>query len=138
MNLTRSAGRYKSAGFSLLEMVVALLILALALGTLYRAASGATRNVRIDERYAYGVELASSLLADNGMVPNSGVNISGETSSGFHWYVKTQAVAIGQNSMWKDLLHEIEVGVSWVDGQKQREVVLNSVVEGFNPSSVIR
>ena len=45
-------GRVGSAGFSLLEMVVAVAILALALGTLYQAASAATRNVRSDETYA--------------------------------------------------------------------------------------
>ena len=68
-----------SAGFSLLEMVVAISILALALGALYQAAGGATRNVRVDEKYAYGVELARSLLADNGSVPGLGVNATGET-----------------------------------------------------------
>ena len=48
---------------------MAISILALALGALYQAAGGATRNVRVDEKYAYGVELARSLLANNGSVP---------------------------------------------------------------------
>jgi len=112
-----------------------MMILALSLGALYQAASGATRNVRIDEKYAYGVELARSLLADNGMVPMSGVNTSGDTSSGFHWYVRSQPVAIGREQATQLLLHELEVGVSWVDSRTRREVVLNSVVEGYNPSS---
>ena len=51
----------RCGGFSLLEMVVAIAILALALAALYQAAGGATRNVRSDEKYAYGVELARSL-----------------------------------------------------------------------------
>lgn len=131
MILTRGMDRKSSAGFSLLEMVVALSILALALGTLYRAAGGATRNVRIDEKYAYGVELARSLLANNGMVPASGVDIQGETNGGFNWVVKTSPVNYGRASAGNTLLHEIEVGVSWIDGGKRREVVLNSVVEGF-------
>ena len=53
----------RGKGFSLLEMVVAISILGLTLGALYQAVSGATRNVRTDEKYAYGVELARSLLA---------------------------------------------------------------------------
>jgi general secretion pathway protein I len=123
----------RSAGFSLLEMVVAMLMLALALGALYQGASGATRNVRNDEKYAYGVELARSLLSDNGMVPMAGVSTSGETSSGFHWTVNTQPLDIGRDPVTKNLLQEIEVRVSWVDSRRQREVVLNSVVEGFAP-----
>ena len=53
--------RGRASGFSLLEMIVAMAILGLALGALYQAASGATRNVRSDEKYAYGVELARTL-----------------------------------------------------------------------------
>jgi general secretion pathway protein I len=121
----------RSAGFSLLEMLVAISILGLALGALYQAASGATRNVRTDEKYAYGVELAQSLLADNAMVPLSGVNIQGETSGGFKWRVNTRPVKLQRSTLPVGSLHDIEVGVAWVDGRKRREVVLNSVVEGF-------
>jgi general secretion pathway protein I len=121
----------RSAGFSLLEMLVAISILGLALGALYQAASGATRNVRTDEKYAYGVELAQSLLAENAMVPLSGVNIQGETSGGFKWRVNTRPVKLQRSALPVGSLHDIEVGVAWVDGRKRREVVLNSVVEGF-------
>jgi general secretion pathway protein I len=121
----------RSAGFSLLEMLVAISILGLALGALYQAASGATRNVRTDEKYAYGVELAQSLLADNAKVPLSGVNIQGETSGGFKWRVNTRLIKLQRSALPVGSLHDIEVGVAWVDGRKRREVVLNSVVEGF-------
>ncbi len=132
MRLNSARRVQPSAGFSLLEMVVAISILALALGALYQAAGGATRNVRIDEKYAYGVELARSLLADNGSVPASGVNATGETDGGFDWYVTTLPIATGRGSA-VPILHEIKVGVSWNDGGKRREVVLNSVVEGYVP-----
>jgi general secretion pathway protein I len=123
--------RPRSAGFSLLEMVVAISILALALGALYQAASGATRNVRADEKYAYSVELARSLLADNTVVPASGVSTQGETPGGFRWRVTTSPVQMQRGGLQAGSLHEIEVAVGWVDGRKQREVVLNSVVEGL-------
>jgi general secretion pathway protein I len=126
---SRLSGK-SSAGFSLLEMVVALTILAFSLGALYHATGGATRNVRIDEKYAYSVELARSLLAENGKVPSSGTNVAGETSGGFNWYVTTKPITFGRTSTPDALLHEIEVGVSWVDTGKRREVVLSSVAEG--------
>lgn len=120
-----------AAGFSLLEMLIAMVMLALALGVLYQAASGASRNVRIDEKYAYAVELARSLLADNAAVAVGGVNAQGEAGKGFNWTVSTEPVELGRRSLAEPLLHEIEVGVSWVDGSKRRLVTLNSVVEGY-------
>ena len=51
-----SAPVYRAAhgqrGFSLVEMLAALVILGLALGALYQAASGATRNARVSAEYA--------------------------------------------------------------------------------------
>lgn len=125
--------RAGSRGFSLLEMLVAISILALALAALYQAAGGATRNVRIDEKYAYGVELARSLLAANSRVPASGLSDRGETAGGFAWRVSTRPIDLGRTALASASLLDIEVGVSWVDGGKRREVVLNSVVEGFEP-----
>jgi len=117
-------------GFSLLEMVVAMAILAIALVTLYQAASGATRNVRTDERYAYGVELARSLLAINARVPLGGVSQQGETSGDFLWRVESRKLSFERSVLPAGSLHEIEVVVSWNDGIRKKEVVLNSVVEG--------
>ena len=133
MPLNRAQHASASAGFSLLELIVAIAILALALGALYQAAGGATRNVRIDEKYAYGVELARSLLTNNGRVPPSGVNATGETADDFDWYVATRPLVAGKAPDSVPLLYEIEVGVNWSDGGKRREVVLHSVVEGYLP-----
>jgi general secretion pathway protein I len=117
-------------GFSLLEMMVAITILSLALGSLYQAASGATRNVRTSERYTYGVELARSLLADNAIVPKSGASKAGKTGGGYEWRVQTRPINLERKGLGGSRLHSIEVGVAWFDGPKRREVVLNSVVPG--------
>lgn len=129
--MTRTEGRRaaRHAGFSLLEMMVAISIMALCLGALYQAASGATRNVRAAERYAYAVELARSLLAENAMVPQNGVNTSGETGSGFQWVVQTSPRDLQRTGLGDAALQDIEVSVAWYDGSKRRHVALNSVVE---------
>lgn len=123
--------RHSSRGFSLLEMMVAISILALALGALYQSAAGATRNVRIDEKYAYGVELSRSLLAMHAQVPQDGFSSSGETAGGFAWRVESQPLDLQRTALASVKLQNIEVAVSWIDGGKRREVVLNSVVEGM-------
>ncbi len=117
-------------GFSLLEMLVAIAILGLALAALYQAASGATRNVRTDEKYAFGVELARSLLADNARVPRNGINTGGETNGGFLWNVRTWPVDLGRGGLPQGSLHHIEITVGWTDGRRPGQFVLNSVVEG--------
>lgn len=123
--------RERTSGFSLLEMVVAIAILAISLGTLYQAVSGATRNVRTDEKYAYGVELARSLLANNAMVPASGLNAQGETEGEFRWEVTAVPAPMVSNKLPRGVLQAIEVSVNWQDGGKRREVRLHSIVEGY-------
>lgn len=118
-------------GFSLLEMVVAMAILGLALGALYQAASGATRNVRADERYAYAVELGRSLIADNSVVPLQGLQKSGETAGGFVWQVDARPVdRVRGSSLAGGRLQTIAVTVAWPDGVRERRVSLHSVVAG--------
>lgn len=126
----RSTSCHRSAGFSLLEMVVAMAILSLSLGALYQATSGATRNVRSDERYAYGVELARSVLVNYGSVSLAGVESHGETSGGFVWNVKSSPVAALSDQLPAGSLQNIEVSVNWEDGSKRGKVVLYSVVPG--------
>jgi general secretion pathway protein I len=112
-------------------MLVAIAILAVALGALYQAASGATRNVRADEKYAYAVELARSLLAMNVRVPVEGVSESGETAGGFMWRVQSRPIDLQRGPLASVSLHDIEVAVAWEDGMRSREVQLHSVVEGL-------
>ena len=123
--------RKSQGGFSLLEMVVAIAILALSLGALYQAVSGATRNVRSGEKYAYGVELARSLLADNAVIASSGANKQGETEGGFKWTVQSSPANLPDSNLPKGSLHKLEVSVSWQDGLKRRQFALHSVVGAY-------
>jgi len=123
--------RFSARGMSLLEMMVAIAVLGIALSSLYSAASGATRNVRADERYAYAVELGRSLLAEHTPAPSSGLDISGITEGGFKWSVTAQPAQTGRAGLEPGALQEIEVVVSWADGLKDRRIQLDSVVEGL-------
>jgi general secretion pathway protein I len=124
-----SVGKVRQAGFSLLEMMVAIAILGMSLGALYQAAAGATRNVRADERYAYAVELSRSLLAERSVVPLSGVADTGETGD-FRWRVVSEAVDMPRGRLPAGSIQAISVRVAWDDGTRERSVVLDSVVIG--------
>lgn len=129
----QSVGRnHQSQGFSLLEMMVAVAIMGLSLAALYQAAGGATRAVGIDEKMAYGVELANSLLATHATVPSTGMRESGETDSGFRWEVSTDPVVIdGDEGVFGEgMLQHIQVSVFWPDGAGERTFALHSVVAG--------
>ena len=111
-------------------MMVAIAILSISLGVLYQAVSGATRNVSADEKYAFGVELARSLLADNARVPIGGLSLSGETAGGFQWELESIPMTFPRDRIKPGVLQDIQVVVAWEDGRTVRRVVLDSVVEG--------
>ena len=112
-------------------MVVAVAILGMSLGALYQAAGGATRTVAVDEKMAYAVELARSLLANYAVVPLAGMNETGETGGGFAWeVVSAPAVLAVDSPLAEGLLQQISVVVSWRDGGRDRSVALQSVVAG--------
>jgi len=112
-------------------MVVAVAILGMSLGAIYQAAGGATRTVAIDEKTAYAVELARSLLASYAVVPLAGIDETGETGGGFSWEVVSGPVVLAEGSpLPEGLLQSINVVVSWRDGGRDRTVALQSVVAG--------
>jgi len=115
----------------LLEMVVAVAILGMSLAALYQAAGGATRIAVIDQKMAYGVELARSLLVTHAVVPVTGLSEEGETDGGFSWEVVAEPVELQEGSpLAQGSLQQINVVVRWRDGDRDRQVALASVVAG--------
>lgn len=73
-------------GFTLIETLVALLILSLSLGAIFSIFSGSLQAVRTGAERAHALALAQSRLAmiDAGEVSGIGV-ASGEDESGYRW-----------------------------------------------------
>ena len=110
-------------GFSLVEMLAALIILGLALGALYQAASGATRNARVSAEYAIATTLAESEL-DAFVIsrPDVGVTQRGRYGD-YEW------------ERWVELIPEreqsgigwIRIVVSWSGDSQPRTVSLSTI-----------
>lgn len=123
------AGRQK--GLSLLEMIVALAILGVSLGALYQAAGGASRIVQTSERYAYAVSIAEALLAEHALVPDGGLDISGETGGDYTWHIVAVPLP-DENDPPLARLMDIRIQVSWGEA-RSRTFELRSVVAGMAP-----
>ena len=114
--------RRPASGFSLLELLVALAILGLVLGTVYRAATGATRNVAVSERYSFAILLAESLLADYGSRMDPGSVRSGD-SGGYTWRVSSEALP--EEAGDPVVLQRVSATVGW-EGGGSRQVELHT------------
>lgn len=120
----------KDRGFSLVEMLVAILILAFSLGALYRAVTGATRNAAIVSDYTHGLLLAQSLLEQHAVSVQAG-SVKQGVFNDLRWRVESAPVNGGSENPpeTKTLpLVSVVVRVTW-DGQlgRERQIVLETV-----------
>lgn len=130
------SGCSAASGFSLLETLVALVILSLALGALYQAAAGATRNIRVAEQYTRAVALAESMLSEYSYIVEPNSSLAGEFEE-FTWQVLSWPVpdpagtAAAENAALPVQglpLQYLQVWVRWPGPSAQRELDLLTVV----------
>jgi general secretion pathway protein I len=81
----RSRGRRRQKGFSLIEVVVALAIVALMLGTIYQVSSGAVRSTVRTDNYLRALATAQSRLAEASAMPVLKVGTVLGSSDGVTW-----------------------------------------------------
>ena len=114
---------HEQRGFSLVEMLAALVVLGLALGALYQAASGATRNARLSAEYAIATTLAESEL-DAFVISRPDVGVTQRGRYGDYAWVR-----------WVELIPEREqsgigwmrIVVSWSGDSQLRTVSLSTI-----------
>ena len=130
------SGGSAASGFSLLETLVALVILSLALGALYQAAAGATRNIRVAEQYTRAVALAESMLSEHSYIMEPNSSLVGEFEE-FTWQVlswpvpdpaRTAAAGEAVLPVQGLPLQYLQVWVRWPGPSAQRELDLLTVV----------
>lgn len=124
--------RRQSAGFTLLEILVAFVIAAAAIGVTMRVFSGGLETLRVADEYSRAVFLAQSRLAEVGTeIPVRAGELTGESGRQFQWRVSMRP------SEWGGVprpggqgLYEVLVEVRWNEGQKSRRVELSSLRVG--------
>jgi general secretion pathway protein I len=122
-----------SSGFSLIEVLVAFVILALTLSVVMRIFSGGLRNVALADEYSRAVLLAESRLAELGAQPLEGA-ARGEFDGKYRWSSTVHpwaddagAPGLGPQPLPVRLM-VIEVRVAWgEEGGKPREIGLSTL-----------
>jgi general secretion pathway protein I len=117
------------AGFTVVEIVVALTILALALGVLLNVMSNSVRQTGRAETIAEAGSLAQSLLAEIGReLPLRNGQMTGQSDHGFRWRVQIDPYGDGTDRReWPVAAHQVSAEVFWTDGLQERTLVLTTL-----------
>ena len=131
MRFDRRQLAVRQSGYTLIEVLVAFMILALALTVLLRIFSGGLRNVSVSSDYAIATLIAESRLAAAGIdVPLRPGETSGTEGERFEWTVSVQDYQPwpGYRSAAKGLdAYRVTVTVEWPHGDNTRSVGLSTI-----------
>jgi len=124
--------RIASAGFTLLEVLVAFAIAALALAAVYDGAIAGLRSTHLASRQAGALAIARSHLA--ALDPQGTVApgiVEGDEPPGYHWVLTVVPLGVaapgGVDTARPLVLYDVRVAVRWNgDGVRQRMVALES------------
>lgn len=121
-------------GFTLLEVLVAFVIAALALGVLFRGTLDGLHAAQTAGRYEEAVTRAQSRLAALTAASLTPGDRQGDDGNGFHWREKITPAASSPLAAGGSLtLYAVSVAVFWTDGSR-RTVELDSERIGVAPA----
>jgi type II secretory pathway pseudopilin PulG len=119
----------RSAGFMLIEVVIALAITALVFGLAFQAFSGAFDRLRKDQNSMKAVLLAESTLDRVGHdIALEADTSSGSTRDGFTWQVQSAPYAGEASATSGPLMgYVVRVTVVWKERSNPRQVQLTTL-----------
>jgi len=127
-------------GFTLLEVLVAFIIAALALGALTQGAAGGLQSARVSGHYQEALSRARSRLATLDAAPTPGEQ-RGDDGGGYAWQVDVTPVATAARPRegvdpprpGRAMLLAVTVRISWRMDGGEREVALATERLGSAP-----
>jgi general secretion pathway protein I len=117
------------AGFTLVEVIVALAMLSIGLGVVLGVISSSLRQAAKAERMAEAGSLAQSLMAEVGVdfpiIPEAR---DGQFPNGYRWRLKMQPYGDArEREEWPVGLYAISTEVEWDDGAQPRSYALTTL-----------
>ncbi|MBW4025166.1 MAG: prepilin-type N-terminal cleavage/methylation domain-containing protein [Proteobacteria bacterium] len=138
--------RKREAGFTILEVLVALVIAALALGALFSGAISGLRSAQLSVDYADAVARARSHLAVVGIgAPMVAMTQEGDDGDGFRWRLRIRPLATITLASQADALaaagtppprvalYSVSVVITWTKDGGMRQVQLKTERIGTAP-----
>lgn len=117
----------RQRGLSLLEVLVALAIMALSLTVLYRVAGGSARAVFGSDARVRAIMQAESLLALRDVVPKAGWSEQGE-ANGLRWTIQSNQLLAGSASGQFPAMHRVVVEVRWQGALREERFELVGIL----------
>ena len=117
-------------GFSLLEVIVALAIMAMGFVTVLQLFSGSIRSVSLSEQYLKGTTLAHSKLGELEVNNYSVTKFKGifPDEKNYRWQLQVSPHTSPLNSKENNIqLSEVTLNVLWEEAGKTRDIELNTI-----------
>ncbi len=116
----------RDGGFTLLEVLVAFAIAALALAVLFDAGVDGLRSANVSARYTEALSRARSHLA--GLpVPLVAGDFQGDEGHDFHWHLRvTQGPREVTRQNVNLSLFDVAISMSWTEGDRKRVLELDT------------
>lgn len=127
------ARRHGQGGFSLLELLVAFVIMAFSLAMLYQASGSTVRSLGDTEEYLRATVLAQSLLNSRDNVPEGGWNETGQ-SAGFGWRVTSAPFPTAVTSPKAPPLQQVQIVIDWADRRGARQLEMSTLLPQAKPA----
>lgn len=120
-------------GFSLLELLVAFVIMAFSLGMLYQASGGTVRSIGDTEQQMRATVLAESLLNSRSSVAPEGWNETGQ-SAGLSWRVNSAAFSTDADPAKAPALQRVLIVIGWSGRNGPREFEFSTLLPQSKPA----
>ena len=130
----------EQGGFTLLEVLIAFIIAALALALLFRGGIEGLQAANVAGRYAEAVSRAQSHLAAASVADAlTAGDRQGDEGHGFHWRVRIAPLAVATPDPSARpgsllALYAVSAAESWVENGRTRVVQLDTEVAGAAPA----
>lgn len=127
-----SAHSKSAQGFSLLEILVAFVMMALVVGTLLQLFGSSMRNVALSDEYSFAIQIAESRLQAVGseIKVEQGSERGSEEGTPYNWVVEMEPVELHEDQEDFSLSvqpYRVSVVVAWDSDGKKRQFALSSL-----------